>query len=132
MLDMPFEEGSFDLAIFNKIIVEISYQDLEVLCEQLKKMLVQNGLFCIVMSDGLRRISDGKVSVDDYITANGMKVETMDIGDNGKQVYTTYFWTLAFARHILDRYFKLIKEIEYHHNNYWLIYCNSNGVQQCK
>lgn len=124
ILDMHFKENSFDLAIFPLNIVEFQYDDIEVLCKELKSILSPNGLFCVTMEDAIKRIQVGRDSKDNYDLSTGIHKSFHDIPDKGMYEYQTYFWTLAFAKHIIGKYFTLSDEVEYEENRYWLEFKN--------
>jgi SAM-dependent methyltransferase len=124
ILNMPFEDNLFDLALFPLNIVEFQYSDIEVLCQELKSILFSNGLFCITMQDDIKRIETGIDSKDIYDLSNGIHKSFDNIPDKGIYESQTYFWTLAFAKHIIGKYFSLVKEVEYEANRYWLEFKN--------
>lgn len=124
ILDMKFEDNSFDLALFPLNIVEFQYGDIEILCQELKSILSPNGLFCITMQDGIKRIETGRDSKDFYDLSSGIHKSFHDIPDKGIYEYQTYFWTLAFAKYIIGKYFILVKEVQYESNRYWLTFKN--------
>lgn len=124
ILDMHFEDNSFDLALFPLNIVEFQYSDIEILCQELKGILTSNGLFCITMQDAIERIETGIDSKDSYNLSNGIYKSFHRIPDKGVYEYQTYFWTLAFAKHVIGKYFSLVKEVEYETNQYWLEFKN--------
>jgi len=124
ILDMQFKENSFDLALFPLNIMEFQYGDIEILCQELKGILSPNGLFCITMPDGISRIKTGRDSKKAYDLSSGIHKVFHDIPDKGIYEYQTYFWTLAFAKYIIGKYFTLINEVEYEANLYWLTFKN--------
>jgi SAM-dependent methyltransferase len=124
ILDMHFQDDSFDLALLPLNIVEFQYGDIEVLCQELKSILSSNGVFCITMQDGIKRIETDRDSKDSYDLSSGIHKSFHHIPDKGVYEYQTYFWTLAFAKYIIGKYFRLVKEIEYEANRYWLTFEN--------
>jgi Methylase involved in ubiquinone/menaquinone biosynthesis len=124
ILDMHFKDNSFDLAIFPLNIVEFQYDDIEVLCKELKNILSANGVFCVTMQDAIKRIQIGRDSKDKYDLSTGIHKSFHDIPDKGMYEYQTYFWTLAFAKHIIGKYFTLLNEVEYGENRHWLEFKN--------
>jgi SAM-dependent methyltransferase len=125
ILDMHFQDNSFDLALFPLNIMEFQYGDIEVLCKELKSILTPNGVFCITMQDGIKRIDISRDSKDSYDLSSGIHKSFHQIPDIGEYEYQTYFWTLAFAKYIIGKYFTLVKEIEYETNLYWLTFKNT-------
>lgn len=124
ILDMSFEKNSFDLALFPLNIVELQYNDMEILCKKLKNILSPNGIFCITMQDGIKRIETKRDSKNSYDFSTGIHKEFHNIPHKGMYEYEIYFWTVAFAKHIIGKYFSLVKEIEYKDNRYWLEFKN--------
>jgi len=125
ILDMPFGDDSYNLVLFPLNIIEFQYSDIEVLCQELKSILSSNGLFCITIQDAIKRIEIGRDSKDSYYDiSNGIHKVFHNIQGKGTYEYQTYFWTLAFAKHIIGKYFSLVNEVEYETNMYWLEFKN--------
>lgn len=124
ILEMNFEDNSFDFALFPLNIVEFQYEDIDVLCQKLKNILSSSGLFCITMQDALKRIENGRDTIANYNLSNGIYKSFHNIPDKGTFEYQTYFWTLAFAKYIIGKYFQLVNEVEYESNKYWLTFKN--------
>ena len=124
ILEMGFENNSFDLVLFPLNIIEFEYNDIEVLCQELKSILSPNGLFCITMQDAINRIQIGKDTTDTYNLSNGIHKSFQNIPEKGIYEYQTYFWTLAFAKHIIGKYFSLVNEVQFDTNHYWLEFKN--------
>jgi len=120
MLDLPFEDRSFDLAILPKVIIELSYQDFDLLCQQLSRKLSPHGHFCFTLRDALRRIDNDHFTADSYQASTGLKVSLHDLPDIGLVEYHTYFWTVAYAKTIASRWLECVNEIEFAPNDYWL------------
>lgn len=76
------------------------------------------------MQDGIKRIETDKDTKDTYDLSNGIHKAFHDISGKGVYEYQTYFWTLAFAKYIIGKYFTLVKEVEYEENRYWLAFEN--------
>lgn len=126
ILNMHFQDNSFDLALFPLNIIEFSYSDIEILCQELKSILSSNGLFCITMQDGIKRIETGRDSKETYDLSSSINKSFNEIPGKGVYEYQTYFWTLAFAKHIIGKYFSLVKETEYDTNRFWLEFKNND------
>ncbi|MEG2110381.1 MAG: class I SAM-dependent methyltransferase [Clostridium sp.] len=124
ILDMSFNDNSFDIAIFPLNIIEFSYEEVDKLCRELKKVLADEGVFCITMEDGLNRIVCGMDSADKYQGTNGIHTAVQNIPEKGSYEYRTYFWTIAFAKHIIAQHFMFSKEIKLSDNKYYIEFRN--------
>ncbi len=123
---LPYKEDSFDLALFPSNIVEVSYQTLENLAVQLKQILSNEGLFVVFMHDELIKRA-GEVSfLDRYEVPSGSVGGHNTIPDKGKFFYPSYFWTVAFAKYIIEKHFlcKHMEQIE--ENLFILVFCNKD------
>jgi hypothetical protein len=63
---------ALDLALFPLNIVEFQYNDIEVLCQQLKNIISSNGFFCLTMEDAIERITIGRDIKDIYDLSTGI------------------------------------------------------------
>ena len=121
---LPYKEKSFDLALLPSNIVELSYQTLENLTVQLKQVLSDNGLFVIFMHDEfIKRIGE-TAFLDRYDAPNGMVGGHNTIPCKGTFFYPTYFWTVAFAKYIIEKHLfcKHVEQVE--ENLFILVFSN--------
>ena len=124
---LPYKENSFDLALFPSNIVEVSYQTLENLTAQLKRILSNNGLFVVFMHDEFVKRAGEAAFVEHYDAPSGSVEGHNTIPHKGMFVYPTYFWTVAFAKYIIERhlYCNYVEQIE--ENLFILVFCNKDG-----
>lgn len=127
---LPYKENSFDLALFPSNIVEVSYQTLENLTVQLKQILSNNGLFVVFMHDEFIKRAGEAAFLDRYDALIGSVGGHSTIPDKGMFSYPTYFWTVAFAKYIIEKHLfcKHVEQIE--ENMFILVFCkkDENGA----
>ena len=121
---LPYKENSFDLALLPQNNGYLSYQTLESLTVQLKGILSDNGIFVVIIHDELVKRAGEETLPDRYDVQTGLMEGQITIP--GKGVYDSpwYFWTIAFARYIIEKYFALedIEQIE--ENRFMLVFRN--------
>ena len=125
---LPYRENSFDLALLPSNIVEISCQTLENLTVQLKQILSNNGLFVIFMHDEfIKRIGETDF-LDRYDAPSGSVGGHNTIPGKGMFNYPTYFWTVVFAKYIIEKHLfcQHVEQIE--ENMFILVFCNKKGT----
>ena len=121
---LPYKANSFDFALLPQNHLYLSYQALENLTVQLKQILSENGLFVIIMRDESIRSAGEKGIIAHYDVQTGSIGGHITIPDKGVFAYPTYFWTVAFAKYIIEKYLfcKQVEEIE--ENRFLLVFCN--------
>ena len=121
---LPYKENSFDLALLPQNNGYLSYQTLESLTVQLKGILSDNGIFVVIMHDELVKRAGEESLPERYDVQTGLMEGQITIP--GKGVYDSpwYFWTIAFARYIIEKHFALedIEQIE--ENRFMLVFRN--------
>lgn len=125
ILDMSFTNNSFDLVLFPLNIIEFDYEEIDILCNSIKNILKPKGVFCITMQDGLGRIECGRDTKDKYDISNGRHIAVQNIPEKGIYKYRTYFWTVAFAKYVIGRYFDIADCVEHMENRYYLKFINN-------
>ena len=125
---LPYKENSFDLALLPSNIVEISCQTLENLTVQLKQILSNNGLFVVFMHDEFIKRAGQTAFLDHYDAPSGAVGGHNTIPGKGIFNYPTYFWTVAFAKYIIEKYLfcKHVEQVE--DNLFLLVFCNKKGA----
>ena len=130
MAALPYKEDSFDLALLPQNNIYLSYQTLENLSVQLKQILSDNGIFVVIMHDELVKRAGEETLPARYDVQTGLIEGSSTIPEKGTYASPWYFWTVAFAKHIVEKHFALenIEQIE--DNRYMLIFRNKkrNGV----
>ena len=121
---LPYKENSFDLALLPQNNGYLSYQMLESLTVQLKQILSDNGIFVVIMHDELVKRAGEETLLERYDVQTGLMEG--NITSPGKGVYAApwIFWTVAFARYIIEKHLSLedIEQIE--ENRFMLVFCN--------
>ena len=99
---MPLREGSFDLAIFVKNIVECGYGEAAGIARTLRRILRSSGRFILTMRDGLdKAILKGG---DPHERSTGQHLGQINVPGSGQFEYPSYFWTVAFVIHVVGEY----------------------------
>ncbi|MCY3743179.1 MAG: class I SAM-dependent methyltransferase [Candidatus Poribacteria bacterium] len=130
MAVLPYKENSFDLALLPQNNVYLPYQTLESLTVQLKEILSDNGIFVVIMHDSLvKRAGEGTLP-DRYDVQTGLIDGIRAIPDKGVYANPSYFWTIAFARYIIEKHLLLEKVEQIEDNRFMLVFLNKkrNGV----
>ena len=121
---LPYKENSFDLALLPQNNGYLSYQTLESLTLQLEGILSDNGIFVVIIHDELVKRAGEETLPERYDVQTGLMEGQITIP--GKGVYDSpwYFWTIAFARYIIEKHFALedIEQIE--ENRFMLVFRN--------
>ena len=120
----PYKENAFDLALLPQNNIYLSYQMLECLTVQLKEILSDNGIFLVIMHDELVKRAGEETLPDRYDVQTGSVGGSRTIPDKGTYASPSYFWTVAFAKHIIEKHFVLedIEQIE--ENRFMLVFRN--------
>ena len=106
---MPFEDDSFDYALFPKNIVECDYSEYQALVDELSRVLDREGLLFLTMVDWVDRIAGaGTGTSSNYNRMTGIYESTITIPGKGIFDYPTTFWTIGFARFITEQRFDLV------------------------
>ena len=125
MTALPYKADSFDLTLLPQNNGYLSYQTLENLTVQLKEILSDNGIFLVIMHDELVKRAGEETLPERYDVQTGLMEGHERIRDKG--VYDTLwvFWTVAFARYIIEKHFPLeeVKQIE--ENRFILVFRNN-------
>ena len=124
---LPYKENAFDLALLPENNVYLSYQALENLTVQLKRILSDNGLFVVIIHDGLVKRAGEETLPERYDVQTGLIGGIRAIPDKGVYANPTYFWTIAFARYIIEKHLPLEKVEQIEENRFMLVFRNQNG-----
>ncbi len=128
---LPYKANSFDLAFLPQNNGYLSYQTLESLTVQLKKILSDNGIFLLIMHDELiKRVGEESLP-DHYEVQTGLIGGSHTIPDKGTYASPWYFWTIAFAKYIIEKHFLLQRVAQIEENRFILVFRNkkSHGGQ---
>lgn len=124
---LPYKENSFDFALLPQNTVELSYQTVETLAVQLKQILSNNGLFVVFMHDEfIKRVGEPSF-LHRYDALTGLTGGQSTIPDKGTYAYPSFFWTVAFAKHIIEKYHTLKQVAEIAENKFMLVFWNKKG-----
>ncbi len=128
---LPYKQNSFDLALLPQNNGYLSYQTLESLTLQLKEILSDNGIFVVIIHDELVKSAGDETFPERYDVQTGLMEGNRAIPDKGVYAAPWVFWTVAFAKYIIEKLFVLedIEQIE--ENRFMLVFCNKkeNGVE---
>ncbi len=124
MAALPYKENSFDLAFLPQNNGYLSYQTLESLSVQLKEILSNNGIFVVIMHDELVKRAGEETLPARYNVQTGLIRGSSTIPDKGTYASPWVFWTVAFAKYIIEKHFVLedIEQIE--ENRFSLVFRN--------
>ena len=123
---LPYKENSFDLALLPQNNVYLSYQTLESLTVQLKRILSDNGVFVVIMHDELVKRAGEETLPERYDVQTGLIGGIRAIPDKGVYANPSYFWTIAFARYIIEKHLPLEEVEPIEKNRFMLVFCNKN------
>ena len=124
MAALPYKENSFDLALLPQNNVYLSYQTLENLSVQLKRILLDNGIFVVIMHDELVKGAGEETFPKRYDISTGLIGGSRAIPDKGVYASPSYFWTVAFAKHIIEKHLPLEQVEEIEENRFMLVFRN--------
>lgn len=121
---LPYKQNSFDLALLPQNNGYLSYQTLESLTVQLKEVLSDNGIFVVIMHDELVKRSGEETLLERYDVQTGLMEGHITIPDKGVYAAPWVFWTVAFAKYIIEKHFALedIEQVE--KNRFMLVFRN--------
>lgn len=103
---LPFDDNSFDLALFPMNIVEHSKQDMGRLAKELSRVLVDGGLFCMTMKD--------EADSDDMIVSH------CEIPGKGSFEYQTYAWSVESANQVIGEWLTFHRQEQLEHERVWM------------
>ncbi len=124
MAALPYKENSFDLALLPQNNIYLSYQTLEDLSIQLKRILSDNGIFAVVMHDELVKRAGEETLPARYNIETGLIGGSRVIPDKGAYAAPWYFWTVAFAKYIIEKHLSLEKVEQIEENRFGLVFRN--------
>ncbi|MCY3720615.1 MAG: hypothetical protein OXG97_00175 [Candidatus Poribacteria bacterium] len=102
----------------------LSYQTLESLTVQLKEILSDNGIFGVIIHDELVKRAGEKTLPERYDVQTGLMGGNKIIPDKGVYANPTYFWTIAFARYIIEKHLPLEQIEQIEKNRFMLVFRN--------
>ena len=127
MAALPYKEKSFDLALLPQNNGYLSYQMLESLSVQLKEILSDNGIFVVIMDDELVKRAGEEALPERYDVQTGLIGGSRTIPDKGTYASPWYFWTVAFAKYIVEKHLPLEQVEQIEENRFMLVFCNKKG-----
>ena len=127
MAALPYKENSFDLALLPQNNIYLSYQALENLSVQLKQILSDNGIFVVIMHDELVKRAGEEALPERYDVQTGLIGGSRAIPDKGVYASPSYFWTVAFAKHIIEKHLPLEEVEQIEENRFMLVFRNEKG-----
>ena len=127
MAALPYKENSFDFALLPHNIGYLPYQTLESLSAQLKRILSDNGIFVLTMQDQLIKSAGEETLPERYDVQTGLIGGSRTIPDKGTYASPWYFWTVAFAKYIVEKHLPLEEVVQIEENRFMLVFCNKKG-----
>ena len=127
MAALPYKKNSFDLAFLPQNNGYLSYQMLESLTVQLKGILSDNGIFVVIMHDELIKRAGEETLPERYDVQIGFIGGSRTIPDKGTYASPWYFWTVAFAKYIVEKHLPLEQVEQIEENRFMLVFCNKKG-----
>lgn len=124
---LPYKEDSFDFALLPQNTVELSYQAVETLAVQLKQILSDKGLFVVFMHDEFIKRAGEQSFLERYDARTGFMGGHSTFPDKGTYAYPSFFWTVAFAKHIIEKHHTLTEVSEIAENKFMMVFCNKKG-----
>jgi len=106
--NVPINENSIDYVLFAKNIIECSYKEFEIICKEAKKILVENGIFIITMSEDLEK---HERNIKNYDILEGKYTGRIDTPTKKDVNYHTFYWTIGFANYILSKEFDFVEKV---------------------
>ena len=127
---LPYKQNSFDLALLPQNNGYLSYQTLECLTVQLKEILSDNGIFVVIIHDELVKRAGEETLPERYDVQTGLMRGSRIIPDKDTYASPWYFWTVAFARYIIEKHLPLEEIEQIEENRFMLVFRNrkENGV----
>ena len=125
MAALPYKANSFDLALLPHNIIYLSYQTLENLSVQLRRILSDNGTFVVTMHDELVKRAGEETLPERYDVQTGLIEGSSTIPEKGTYASPWYFWTVAFAKYIVEEQLPLEQVEQIGENRYVLIFRNN-------
>ncbi len=129
---LPYKMNSFDFALLPQNNGYLSYQTLENLSAQLKQILSDNGIFVVIMHDELVKRAGEETLPDRYDVQTGIMAGQSTFPEKGTYAYPWYFWTVAFAKYIIEKHLSLKHVEQIEENRLMLVFRNEKGKRDCK
>ena len=125
MIALPYKENSFDFAFLPQNNGYLSYQMLESLTLQLKGILSDKGILLVIMHDELVKRAGEETLPERYDVQTGLMEGRITIP--GKGVYDSpwVFWTVAFAKYIIEKHLALEEIEQIEKNRFMLVFRNN-------
>ena len=124
MAALPYKENAYDLALLPHNIGYLSYQTLESMSAQLKRILSDNGIFVVTMHDELVKRAGEEALPKRYDVQTGLIGGSRTIPDQGTYASPWYFWTVAFAKYVVEKHLALEQVEQIEDNRFILVFRN--------
>ena len=125
MIALPYKENSFDLTFLPQNNGYLSYQMLESLTLQLKGILSDKGIFLVIMHDELVKRAGEETLPERYDVQTGLMEGHITIPDKGTYASPWVFWTVAFAKYIIEKHLALEEIEQIEENRFMLVFRNN-------
>ena len=127
MAALPYKENAFDFALLPHNIGYLPYQTLENLSVQLKRILSDKGIFVLTMQDQLIKSAREETLPERYDVQTGLIGGSRTIPDKGTYASPWHFWTVAFAKYIVEKHLSLEQVNQIEENRFMLVFWNKKG-----
>ena len=124
---LPYKQNSFDLALLPQNNGYLSYQTLESLTVQLKGILSDNGIFVVIIHDELVKRAGEATLPERYDVQTGLIKGQITIPGKGVYEAPWVFWTVAFAKYIIEKHLPLEEVVEIEENRFVMVFRNKKG-----
>ena len=125
MIALPYKENSFDFAFLPQNNGYLSYQMLESLTLQLKGILSDKGIFLVIMHDELVKRAGEETLPERYDVQTGLMEGRITIPNKGVYDSPWVFWTVAFAKYIIEKHLALEEIEQIEKNRFMLVFRNN-------
>jgi len=119
---LPLADGSFDVAIFPLNVILCGYDEMSGVAREISRTLRTGGTFIVTLQDETARILERGDSPFGPVT--GRHDSTLTAPGGASVAYPTYFWTPAFAAHVIGQRLSLEHSAPMGKDRYLLVFRN--------
>ena len=119
---LPFADASLDVAIFPLNVILCGYDEMSGVAREVSRTLRASGRLIVTLQDETARVLDRGESPFDPVTVRHDSTITMPGGE--PLAYPTYYWTPAFAAHVIGQHLSLEHSAPMGKDRYLLVFRN--------